>query len=201
MNGLLDQLRAVAPNRRLSLTEAYILAERQATKFLRLTDVTAAPIPTPVIAGLPFMQVAVRLSLGSSGATQWIKPRWVVLLNAAEPKVRQRFSLAHEFKHIIDHPHMTTMYGSAMDTTSRRRLERLCDYFAACLLMPRPWVKAAFTSGIQDITDLAEVFSVSSQAMQVRLQQLGLVERYQRCSEMDNSYFRSLPVLPANLAA
>jgi Zn-dependent peptidase ImmA (M78 family) len=136
-----------------------------------------------------------------SGGTKWIKPRWVVLLNAYEPAVRRRFSLAHEFKHVLDHANRAVIYGTERTATHHRNIEQLCDYFAACLLMPRPWVKASWASGLQDIVALAGRFDVSPQAMQVRLLQLGLLDPYLRCREMDNTYLRSLPVSLPELAA
>jgi Zn-dependent peptidase ImmA (M78 family) len=137
----------------------------------------------------------------ASGGAKWIKPRWVILLNSYEPAARQRFSLAHEFKHVLDHPYVHIAYGSLSTPTSRHALEQLCDYFAACLLMPRPWVKAMWASGLQDIVALARQFEVSPQAMQVRLLQLGLMDPYLRCSGMDNAYLRSRPVSLPELAA
>jgi Zn-dependent peptidase ImmA (M78 family) len=47
--------------------------------------------------------------------------------------------------------------------------------------MPRPWVKRAWTSGIQGLPALAAHFGVSQAAMQVRLDELGLVDRAARC--------------------
>ena len=52
----------------------------------------------------------------------------------------------------------------------------MCDYFAACLLMPRPWVKRLWAQGAQDAAVLAATFNVSPAAMNRRLQDLGLVE-------------------------
>jgi len=197
----LDQLRQLLPTRRLTRTEAFILAEKQATRLLKLRGVTEAPVPSTAISRLSFMKVAVRAPMASSGATQWIKPRWVVLLNGMEPVVRQRFSLAHEFKHILDHQRAGRLYGRSTSPSHHRDVEQLCDFFAACVLMPRPWVKAAYVSGVQDVVALAELFEVSPQAMQVRLLQLGLIDPYARCSGMDNAYLRSAPVSPFELAA
>ena len=200
---MLAELRSMSPDRPLTLREAYVIAERQATRLLRLSGVTSGPVPDEVISGLPFMAVHVRKLPGSSGATHWVKPRWIVLLNAYEPTVRRRFSLAHEFKHIVDHPRRK--YRAAPSRTEHLANERLCDFFSACLLMPRGWVKRAFGSGIQDIVDLANLFDVSPQAMHVRLVQLGLLDVAQRCSGIDNErstfYLRSLPVSPLELAA
>lgn len=196
----LRELRAIVPSRRLTNSEALVLAERQATTLLRLQGVDAAPVPSEVITELPFLRVARRSPMQSSGATSWIKPRWVILINRYEAASRQRFSLAHEFKHVLDHLDRSTIYGPADSRTAALRIERICDYFAACLLMPRTWVKTAFASGLQDVVALAEHFQVSPQAMQVRLLQIGLLDRYGRCG-MNNAYLRSMTVSPLELAA
>ena len=201
---LLADLRSLSPQRRLTATEAYGVAERQATRLLQRSGVTSGPVPTEVIAELPFVRVATRRLLPASGATRWVKPRWVILLNGLESPTRQRFSLAHEFKHVLDHPHRQS--NSALDTPTKHLAnERLCDYFAACLLMPRSWVKQAYGSGVQDVVALAERFEVSPQAMQVRLLQLGLVDQPGRCRGIDNTisdvYLRSAPASPLGLAA
>lgn len=197
---LLEQLRQLAPNRRLSMTEAYSIAERQAGLLLQLRGVEGPAVPTKAISGLPFVQVVPRLGLASSGATRWMKPHWVMLINAMEPPVRQRFTIAHEFKHLLDHPQVGRMYRNTT-ATGRRQVEQLCDYFAGCLLMPRAWVKKAYGDGIQDIVELAQLFEVSTQAMQVRLLQLGIVDPYARCGGMDNAYLRSSPASPLGQAA
>ena len=201
---LLADLRSLSPQRRLTALEAYGVAERQATRLLVRSGISAAPVPSEVIIELAFVRVATRRMLPASGATRWVKPRWVILLNSLESPTRQRFSLAHEFKHIIDHSHRRIT--AALDTPAKQLAnERLCDFFAACLLMPRTWVKAAYGSGLQDVVALAERFEVSPQAMAVRLQQLGLVDQPGRCRGIDNTisdiYLRSAPASPLGLAA
>jgi len=37
------------------------------------------------------------------GCTSWQNGRWPIVLKGAEPLVGQHFSLAHEFKHAVDH--------------------------------------------------------------------------------------------------
>ena len=106
-----------------------------------------------------------------------------------------------EFKHVLDHPNVGLFYGPAGGRTRQEHVERLCDYFAGCLLVPRPWLKRALTSGIQDLSELADLFQVSQPAMQVRLLQVGLVEPYQRCAPSDTLYLRALPSPPVGLAA
>ena len=78
----------------------------------------------------------------------------------------------------------------------------MCDYFAACLLMPRPWVKRLWAQGTQDATVLAATFAVSPAAMNVRLQQLGLAEPRGRWHGVAaRRYFRKAPETAAVLAA
>ncbi len=103
----------------------------------------------------------------ASGSAIWDGTNWVITLNAAEHSLRQRFSLFHEFKHIIDHPTRHFIEDDEM-------AERVADYFAACVLVPKAWVKAAFCNETQKIEALAEKFAVSPRAMSVRLAQLGL---------------------------
>lgn len=59
--------------------------------------------------------------------------------------------------------------------------ERVADYFAACALMPKAWVKTAFYSRTQRVEELADLFQVSPRAMSVRLSQLGLTTPVDRC--------------------
>ncbi len=67
--------------------------------------------------------------------------------------------------------------------------------------MPRTWVKQAYSGGVQNVIELAELFQVSPQAMQVRLLQLGLVDPYARCGGMDNAYLRQSSASPLGQAA
>ena len=116
-----------------------------------------------------------------SGATNWSHGRWLIVLNGLEPRGRQRFSLAHEFKHILDHPFIDVLYPETPTMSSEERAEQICDYFAACLLMPRLWVKRAWRNGEQSRRALSERFDVSPAAMTFRLQQIGLTQPAGRC--------------------
>jgi len=106
--------------------------------------------------------------------------------------------LGHEFKHIIDNPYINVLYPKSeySKQSAEDRAERMCGYFAACLLMPRAWVKRAWASGTQDTEMLAALFKVSPAAMDRRLQDIGLVESRKRWrAAMDEptarSYFRA----------
>lgn len=178
---VITAVRDIVPIRPLTLPEALRIAELQATKFRLLSGVTAPSLPEATISGLPRVQVERIFPAPSSGASQWSRGRWLIVLNGAEPPGRQRFSLAHEFKHVLDNPFIHTLYPDVRDLTSGERAEQVCDYFAACVLMPRLHIKRAWTGGTQDLRTLARRFDVSRQAMRVRLEQIGLVEPTARC--------------------
>lgn len=180
--GVIAILRDIVPIRPLTREEALRIAELQAQRFHDLRGVTTGPVPESAIAGLPRIQVERMSPIPVSGSTHWASSRWLIVLNGAEPITRQRFSLAHELKHVLDHRFVDVLYRGVDAADRARWIEQVCDYFAACLLMPRPWIKRAYFSGTQDPAQLAARFGVSQQAMQVRLNQIGIVEPQPRCS-------------------
>lgn len=175
-------LRALMPARPLSFTDAKTVAELQAHRLLGLTASTSAPVSEEVVTELPRIDVQRVGSLIGSGATAWSRGLWRIRLNAGEPPTRQRFTLAHELKHILDAASEDVIYGHLPAGPARERfIEAICDHFAACLLMPKTRVKRLWGQGIQDLSGLAWRFEVSQQAMLIRLQYLGLVEPLPRC--------------------
>lgn len=179
--GVIASLRDRVPLRPLTFAEHLRIAELQAHRFLELVGVTEGPVPERVITELPRIQVKHMTPFPVSGATHWSSGTWLVVLNGSEPRVRQRFSLAHELKHVIDHRFAEIIYSSFPPADRARLVEQICDYFAGCLLMPRPWLKSLYGSGLQHVPSLAERFDVSQAAVQVRLSQIGLTDPIPRC--------------------
>lgn len=161
-------LRALAPRRLLTQAETEYLAELQANRLLEMAGQPQLPIPNELISELPRIRVAEDFELPASGSTQWVGGRWLLTINGSEPYTRRRFSLAHEFKHVIDHRHVDTLYNSD------EQAEFAADFFAACLLMPKRDVKWYWGEGMQTLGALSEQFAVSPPAMARRLQHLGL---------------------------
>ena len=173
MNGVLTRLRDIVPIRVLTVTESLELAERQADLLLSLAGITAPPVPETVITDVARIEVQRITPSPVFGAAQWSRGRWLILIRGADATTRQRFTLAHEFKHILDHPFIDSLYPSVCTMTREQRSEAVCDYFAACLLMPRRWiVKTTETDG-PNVGRLARRFDVSHTAMQVRLNAIG----------------------------
>jgi predicted transcriptional regulator len=178
---VVGRLRAVMPRRPLGFHEALRLAEEQAWLLLELAETTHPAVPEQVISALPRIEVRRLAPFPTSGASHWSRGKWRVAINATEPTTRQRFSLAHEFKHIVDHRDLDTLYAAFPPREREQMIERVCDYFAGCLLMPRAWVMAAHAGGTRHPMDLAQVFGVSPSAMGVRLNQIGLTRPTPRC--------------------
>jgi hypothetical protein len=171
---VLDRLRALQPDRSLTWSEAHAVAERQATLLLELLFITEPPVPQFVISSLPGIVVDHRPDWPTSGMSVKARSHWRIVLKASEPRRRQRFTLAHEFKHVLDHPVIERLHQHVPAESGHERTERLCNYFAACLLMPRAWIKRDWGDGMQSVWDLARRYYVSTEAMTTRLSELGL---------------------------
>lgn len=95
-----------------------------------------------------------------------------IIVNAREPLVRQRFTVAHEIAHFLLHKDCIgdgliddPLYRSGLSTLQEIHANRL----AADILMPYALIEAAINAGSKSIEALAKVFMVSPQAMRVRL--------------------------------
>jgi hypothetical protein len=172
---VLASLRDLVPQRPLRFTEAVRIAEQQADRLLTLGQIYGPPVPIDLIADLPRIQVIIRGRMPVAGSVHWANGRWVICVACGDHPRRRRFSVAHEFKHVLDHPYRQFLYSGFYPANRQRQIERTADAFAGALLMPKRFVRQAFTSGIQDPYDLARLFDVSPAAIRVRLSQLGLV--------------------------
>ncbi len=181
---VIASLRDFVPIRPLTRVEALRIAELQAVRFHELLELKDGVAPDAAFAGLPRLQIEKISPLPVSGAAQWSNGRWLILLNASEPVARQRFSLAHEFKHILDHRFIDVIYQQVPDVDRAQFIEQVCDYFAGSVLVPRRWLKRTWGDGVQHPRELARRFGVSQAAITVRLDQTGIGPRPARCSRM-----------------
>jgi Zn-dependent peptidase ImmA (M78 family) len=191
---VINQLRALLPLRPVTLSEAFAVAELQANKLLQLLDIQAPAVDIAKIAGLPKIEIHLepRHRMPTlAGFSQWSDGRWLIVVNRNSVPGRRRFTLAHEFKHILDHNAARIAYKAIGHGDERRhdqQIELICNHFAACVLMPRMWVKRAWARGVQDEEALAGLFKVSIEAMHTRLVYLGFVADSDRPLA---DYFRS----------
>ncbi len=190
--GLLARLRALVPKRPLGWEEADQLAERQATRLRGELGILGPRLPEEDLAALPWLTITRRERLPTSGLATETDFGWLVVIKGDEATVRQRFSLAHEIKHVLDDTLMRAVPGGLYPAiggySAHERAERVCDRFAAALLMPRVLLRADWADGLQDIARLAKRYDVSRAAMRVRLSQLGLTPPTPRCLPGSDSF-------------
>lgn len=179
---MIKTLQRFVPKRRLLQHEALAIAEKQAQHLRRLLNVNQPAITNQKLDTIPGVIIEDVPNLAVSGATRKVGDIWIILTNRDEADVRQRFTIAHEIKHILDDPAVNHLHKTAPHKQPPGWLtEKICDYFAACLLMPRLWIKRAWTTGTQDEADLAQLFEVSTHAISIRLHQTGLTDKPKRC--------------------
>lgn len=193
-------LRQLMPIRRLTYWEHLVIAEHQATRLHELLGQTGPAADLGWVTHLDKVTVVLvprYKSFGSSGVTTLQNGRWAIGISKYEPHARRRFTLAHELKHYLDGPRDNVTYGSI----TKEQRELIANYFAACYLMPKLWLRRCWTRGLQDVEALAGLFVVSMPAMEKRLQYLGFIERHP--DRTVASYFRqptSAPDLPTEAA-
>jgi Zn-dependent peptidase ImmA (M78 family) len=178
---VLASLRALVPKRPLTPRESLCIAELQANRLLGYFNIKTPTVPDELISELPRMRIIREHGLPISGSAHWNGRHWIITLSADEPVARQRFSLMHEFKHVLDHTTRQYLYGDREYQAAAEQAERVADYFAACLLMPKRVVKGLWYGRHQTIEQLAETLQVSPVALRYRLNHLGLTEQPYRC--------------------
>lgn len=164
--------------------------ELAAEKVLAQFGITSPPVPVRELAehlGAVVLEEA--LDQGVSGILyrQDDGPTAIVV-NAKHAPVRRRFSIAHELGHLQMHAgrpvivdHMVRGRVNMRDersslATSREEID--ANGFAAALLMPAAWISAAMENSEHQqanrlVETLAKQYDVSTQAMELRLINLG----------------------------
>ena len=166
-------LRALAPHREhVYFSETLRVAELQATRLIQLLD-AGDGVTDSHLAAMPRVTVTYE-DLPVSGTSHWNGRAWVIAICSSDSPARQRFTLLHEFKHILDHGSTARLYRGDRSRTASEQGELAADYFAGCALVPKRLLKAAWGNGIQHPSDLADHFGVSEHAIRVRLSQTGL---------------------------
>ena len=199
MNRLIAELRKLAPNRPLSYGESIQVARLQAAKLRALLGIEAPEINLLWLIQQTVIPVRFvpshELNEDSGLTTDLIDGRLQIFINEAEPAIRQRFSVLHELKHVLDFPRAKTLHGrlGSGDTMLKgNMIEWIANDFAAHVLMPTPLVKRVWHK-TQDVALCASFFNVSREAMTTRLTKLGLIGA---ARELPRMYFRTNGLLP-----
>lgn len=118
--------------------------------------------------------------------------QWVIGINTATSRRRQRFSIAHELGHLLMHEGKPLIVDHSvlinrrddLSTAGTDRQEIEANGFAAAILMPRDMLLrtlrteieiAQFDSRDELIARMARIFDVSTEAMGYRLINLNII--------------------------
>lgn len=194
------ELRSLLPARPVTLTEAKTVAEAQATTLLHIFDANEPPVDVSLLCEVPRLAVDVNDELHRrrlSGESGWNHGSWLIKVNEKDSVTRRRFTLAHEFKHVIDGPAEREVYsylGNGSNAAREEVAEAIADHFAASLLMPRVWIARAVRRGPRDVQQLAALFMVSPIAMNRRLREIETaLTRPDIPADSVRRYFRTAP--------
>ena len=160
--------------------------EDVATELLSRSRVMAPPVPVHDLAGTVGATLRVGPLEGQlSGFLLRRADQTIIGVNSLHPRTRQRFTIAHELGHLLLHNYtehvdrdMSFYFREARSSEAEIRQEIQANRFAAELLMPRTMIDAAVPKavGLFDdvlLSDLADRFEVSVQAITYRLTNLG----------------------------
>ena len=182
MRTLIAELRSLAPKRPLTYGQSLHVARLQAAR-LRLwlnaserPDVNLIWLIKQRYAPVNFVP-SYKLGEESGLTTDQVTGRLEMFINDSEPSVRQRFSVGHEFKHLLDFddaPLLHAQLGVGNKKVQHDMIEWIANEFAAHLLMSTMLVKREWFRW-QDVATVANIFNVSSEAMDKRLTKLGLI--------------------------
>ena len=109
----------------------------------------------------------------SAFTTKDMNMGWLIVVNGRECTERQRFSMAHEFGHIV----LPIKYANKVfcSTNVIGWDEKLCDQFAGDILMPENMVHALYKKNSYPLLgDIARAFKVSWAVAEIQLKKLGL---------------------------
>jgi Zn-dependent peptidase ImmA (M78 family) len=164
--------------------------EQRATQVLRDHGLLAVPVDPLRVANALGIKVmnAVFSKPEQSGAVAKRAEKFSIFVNANEPPARKRFTIAHEIGHQLLHMsgQLDTEFIDTLDNfrttespldegwSPERRKEWEANVFAASLLMNEELVRERWVN-CQDTSRIAWMFQVSTTAMLVRLNQLGLL--------------------------
>lgn len=159
----------------------YLKIERLVHEILNQHGVIEPPVPVDLI----LLKWGLQVKQGDLGDVSGLLVRQgnvaVIGVNSTQRPARQRFTMAHEFAHFLLHEGMSSHmdrdfkvnYRDAVSSEASDVDEIEANFFAACLLMPKPFLDAFEASEAIDDDDgvarLADTFKVSRHAMSLRL--------------------------------
>jgi len=131
-----------------------------------------------------------------SGMSAWLDSEdgiAVIFVNTAHPKDRQRFTLGHELGHLV---------LNVEPSCSNHQIEKLCNRFAAALLMPEDKMRAELgrkrkSIHFKELELIKEQYGISPQSLLYRAKDLDIITEHQRRQKFD--YLKSIDMHKKNI--
>lgn len=150
--------------------------ETLANEYLEHAHVNGPPVPVDLVKLFdPHRPIELRLLplKAYSGCTWFLGEEWVIHLNANDSTVASRFTAFHEGFHIVCRN--SGLAFSRAGVHYKPLSERLADYFAASILVPRVFVHGLWPK-VQSLTEMASIFGVPELVMKDWLTRLGVLK-------------------------
>lgn len=143
--------------------------------ILEKLNIKEAPIPVDKVANFFSLEIVYYPNFPDSVSGTIIKDEdlHAIGVNQNHPRVRQRFTIAHEIGHYIMGHDENKIIDDTFDKSTDK--EKEANKFASELLMPYALLKLDIEKERQDIPGLARKYEVSEQAMSIRLLESGLI--------------------------
>ncbi len=131
--------------------DVYALAEKLNIYIQERNDVIGEGFTIPIFALAKFAKIS------------------IIIIEKDVIKTRKRFTIAHEIYHSLEHKNISFF------SSDKAKAEREANIFATELLMPANQIKnSVYSPEAKNISELAYIFNVSKQAMQIRIKELNL---------------------------
>lgn len=170
-------------------------AEKEARKIINEMNIVAPPVVIEEVAKKYGAKLRYEPFEGEddiSGVLYRDVNTCIIGINSAHSKTRQRFTIAHEIGHLVMHDRKIFVDKAVKISFRDKRSSMAVDndeieanQFAAEILMPRDMVEKeinklisknkSFQSKESFIEDMAKIFVVSTQSMEFRLNNLGIL--------------------------
>ena len=140
-------------------------------------NISEPPVPIEKIPGLFSLKVVYynKFPDNISGTIIQQEDLKAIGVNSNHPKVRQKFSIAHELGHFLLGHDSQHIIDDTFDKPTNNEQE--ANKFAAEILMPAEMLKKDIGNSEYDIPSLANRYEVSEQAMSIRLLESGLIHK------------------------
>lgn len=150
-------------------------ARELARKTVKELEIIAPPVDVEHIAQAYGVKVEYFEGWPKTLRGRFWRTQFLIGINAADIRTRQRFTIAHELGHFFmrhDSDEFSE-YESSLNSP-KEELDIEASEFASELLMPLKWVKEDFRK-IRNADQMAHRYNVSKSAMWLRLLRLNLI--------------------------